>query len=49
MTCHITQANHKSVMDDPILTIEEPRPVTNLGKAQKARTYYYDPTQMFFI
>jgi len=26
-----------------IKSIEEPPPVANLGKAQKARTYYYDP------
>lgn len=27
-----------------IESIEEPRPVANLGKAQRARTYYYDPS-----
>ena len=27
-----------------IKTIEEPQPVADLGKAQKARTYYYDPS-----
>jgi conjugal transfer pilus assembly protein TraW len=27
-----------------IKTIEEPKPVTGIGKAQKARTYYYDPS-----
>jgi len=29
-----------------IKAIEEPQPVTGIGKAQKARTYYYDPSMV---